>query len=353
MAAAPPAADPHPKPASKLQPVLPEERFWVRYSPHHEMPLSGVSSFAVHALALGLLVIGYFLLPSPFKKHDQIPFEPVSIAGSSDNKGGPGVGPGAPGAMPEENLGNEKGKQPEKPEGTKQPLPNLPDATASLVPFKADNGAVRPIQGGNENIDRFVQLDQQLKNSLRQGSNGSPDQRGPGTGGGRDRGNDKGVSPNPGPNRRDLSSPREKRMARWRIIFDRLQGEAWVRELDGIHAILAIPTGNREYKVIRDLKKRPAMLLNEDVTKINRIYWFASQPEDLARTLGLKTIPPAVVVFIPEELEDQLFKLELSYKGRTEREIEKGNYETEFKLQHLPGGKYEPYVISQEQRKMP
>ena len=43
------------EPAPRLPP---EERFWKRYSPHHEFTLSSASSAVVHLLALGILALG-------------------------------------------------------------------------------------------------------------------------------------------------------------------------------------------------------------------------------------------------------------------------------------------------------
>ena len=40
-----------------LPPQPPEERFWQRYSPHHELPLSGAGSFALHLVVLGVLLL--------------------------------------------------------------------------------------------------------------------------------------------------------------------------------------------------------------------------------------------------------------------------------------------------------
>ena len=50
----PPTANPIP------MPVPPEEQFWKRYSPHHEAPLSGISSVATHiVLILMILLIAW------------------------------------------------------------------------------------------------------------------------------------------------------------------------------------------------------------------------------------------------------------------------------------------------------
>jgi hypothetical protein len=359
MATAPPAADPKTKPASKLQPVLPEERFWVRYSPHHEMPLSGVSSFAVHALALGLLVIGVYFLPSFFKKPDRIPIDPVRLAvngGGGGIKGGTGEGPGAPGTLPQEDLG--KGKQPETPDFAKPDLPKLSDAVTSKLPFKDDPVAQRYIQRPNENFQHIANLPPINRDSLRKGINGSPGQGGTGTDGGKGPGKDKGVGAGVGVGQQATLSQREKRMLRWKMIFDTRSGQDYLNQLHKIDAILAIPVGQKangeiHYKIIRDLKARPAKLLEENLDSLERIFWFDTRPDSvasLAQALGLRVPPPHIVAFIPKELEDQLFKLELSYKGRTEQQIEAGNYETEFKIRHGSGGKAEPYVISQKPR---
>src|SRR5712691_8012750 len=51
--------------ASPTQPpvVPPDDSIWVRYSPHHEFPLSSVASVALHVLVGGLLVLGVIYAP--------------------------------------------------------------------------------------------------------------------------------------------------------------------------------------------------------------------------------------------------------------------------------------------------
>src|SRR5262249_1601210 len=53
-------------PAKKLPRTPPEEQFWKRYSPHGELPLSGVGSLALHALVVGTLVLWSWLLWNKF-----------------------------------------------------------------------------------------------------------------------------------------------------------------------------------------------------------------------------------------------------------------------------------------------
>ena len=56
------ATAPVTQPRSPSQPLLPpEEKFWQRYSPHSEAPLSGVTSAVVHVLFVGLLLLVLFV----------------------------------------------------------------------------------------------------------------------------------------------------------------------------------------------------------------------------------------------------------------------------------------------------
>jgi hypothetical protein len=132
---------------------------------------------------------------------------------------------------------------------------------------------------------------------------------------------------------------REQRMIRWTIQFDTQTGEEYLRQLQGAGAILAVPKtpDGREYWVIRDLKSKPAKLLDEDVSKIERIFWLDDKPrsmESLGRALGLAQVPSRVVAFLPEETEKKLFEAEKGFRGAKEEEIE----ETTFQFKVTGGG---------------
>src|SRR5947209_9503000 len=80
------------------QPLIPpEEKFWQRYSPHNEAPLSGVTSTVIHALAIGLLLLIIYV-HSMTKLDDAtraLPLEVVKFGAGKDGQGGAGgVGPG-------------------------------------------------------------------------------------------------------------------------------------------------------------------------------------------------------------------------------------------------------------------
>jgi hypothetical protein len=70
------------KPAKAGLPKQPlvDERFWKRYSPHGELPLSGAGSFALHALIVGFLVLWAVYLAAYFSKPSRnLPVESVRL----------------------------------------------------------------------------------------------------------------------------------------------------------------------------------------------------------------------------------------------------------------------------------
>src|SRR5437588_6756061 len=88
--------------------VPPDERFWRRYSPHHELPLSSVSSVALHLLVVGLAALACMI---PFFNQ-----EPRSMELSSVTFGDGGGQPdGADGSRGKEgNPGDQQNSPNEK-----------------------------------------------------------------------------------------------------------------------------------------------------------------------------------------------------------------------------------------------
>jgi hypothetical protein len=138
-------------------------------------------------------------------------------------------------------------------------------------------------------------------------------------------------------------------MLRWSMLFNTNNAGDYLAQLRGLGAILAIPVKEgpegREYRLVRDLSARPAKLLEEDLSKIQRIYWVDEKPQsvnDVMASLGVDVRPSHFVAFMPQELEDKLFRMEKAYRGRSEDEI----HETKFRVNKTARG-YEPEVIAQ------
>src|SRR5262245_57414121 len=79
-------------------PVPPDERFWQRYSPHGEAPLSFAGSFTLHLLVGGVLFLLITAAATALAKTSRsLPVEPVRLkinAGGGGHKQGEGGGQG-------------------------------------------------------------------------------------------------------------------------------------------------------------------------------------------------------------------------------------------------------------------
>jgi hypothetical protein len=318
--------------------VPPDERFWRRYSPHGELPLSGASSLAVHLFIFGLLLLSAWLAFTVFRQASRtLPVDAVRLEPGGKS---PGVGDA-------QGTGNGLIEDGKAEDAAPNPIAKAEEKRPPL-PANADTG--RPIQFDEKDLQRrdpgnarvFHRLDE--VNQRIRGTQG-PSRSGVGKDGG-------GGGPDTGAQDKAKLTKQEERMLRWSLIFDTQNGRDYVAQLNGLGAILAVPVGKDEnkpdYKIIRDLKARPAKLLDEDISKIQRIYWLDDKPQsvkDVMAALGVEAKPSYFVAFMPEEVENKLLKLEKVYldkhhKGRAERDI----LETRFRIKRSDK-KYEFEVI--------
>jgi hypothetical protein len=327
-----------------------EEPILVKYSPHHEFPLSSVSSVAIHALVIGVLIIGGIILarlnwntgdqPLPV---DALSLEPAGGGGGNPNAVGPGPGDGDL-PPPVENAPlpdpNEKVVDPQKREHLEQAKKDV----LSLPEFK-DEESKRLIEDANKATTSWLNLNKDVREKLQKGLLAGQGKGGSGSGGGEGTGTGTGKGGGVGPG--TGSGERSKRLLRWVLIFNTRDGRDYVRQLDAFGAIVAFPDPRdpNNYLVVRDLRETPAQPKAEDISKIERIYWIddgAASVRSLAGALGLAQTPPHFVVFFAREFEEKLLNLELRYRGKQENEIS----ETRFDVRRS-GNSYEPVVVSQ------
>jgi hypothetical protein len=320
--------------------VPPEEKFWQRYSPHHELPLSSVGSLTIYIL-VGLLVyagirLSLFDLRQQPLPVDTIEFDPNVGGGSGDPSGATG---GTGDKLPE-NVGVDPAKL-----AKDQDLPNLPP----LLPRPVDAGKIADIlppeskgddivAAAPEALGRLGEIEKETARQLLEGL------RGKGNGG---NGVGTGTGDAKGPGDKKPLTDRQRRVLRWNMVFDTRNGEDYRRQLQSLGAILAIRTATGQYLVIRDLRP-PARPMLEDLTKIQRIFWVDNQPQsvqNLATALGLADTPRDIVALFPEELEQKLVDLEKRFAPqRREEEIK----ETRFRIVFVERtGRYEPMVVEQ------
>jgi hypothetical protein len=237
--------------------------------------------------------------------------------------------------------------------GNSVPRPDLGPVqaeTPSLPPLNTKDDNARIIKHADDNSRAFASLGNEIGRRLGDRQKPAPQGKGsPGTGGGKGGVDGPGDGPSSGPD--GTLNPRVRRMLRWTMQFDTHSGKDYLAQLRGLGAILAIPKerGGDRYWVIRDLSTPKPKLLDEDVRALQRIFWTDNKPESVAsvmRALGLDQNPDRFVAFMPQELEEKLFDMELRFRGLREDEIA----ETVFQVR-VVNGKYTPYVVSQKEKR--
>jgi hypothetical protein len=352
---APPSANKTPAQANNPELVPPDERFWQRYSPHAEFPLSSAGSLAVHILIFGLLGLMAWLGAVLFSHANRsLPVEAVrlDLGGGGGNPHGRGDDRNN-GAQPIEDSGPTQDSKSEDVPTEDTPTPkNIEVKPGPQLTPKFSDDAKRFLQERPTGQAQAFQKLSDVTSRIRVPDSGHG-QGGTGRGGGSGDGQGTGVGKSQGPGHGKLTQ-REKRMLRWSMLFNTDSGPDYVGQLKGLGAILAIPiredANGREYRIVRDLGARPAKMQEEDISQIQRIYWIDDKPQsvrDVLRVLGIElpTVPSHFVAFMPEELEKKLYELEKAYldshyRGRSEDDIT----ETQFQIDKLPGGKYKPKV---------
>ncbi len=323
----------------------------IRYSPHHEFPLSTVTSVGLHALVIGLLIIGGILIaklnwggdvkPPP---SDAVAMEPPGGGGGNPKGVGNAPGDGATGdpEAPDAPL-----QDSDEPFDVGQPREKLQEARKEALhrdDFKDEEGQ-RLIEKGGKEVDKILRLKSDVRRRLNEGLAAGFGQGGAGRGGGEGTGQGTGKGNEVGPG--TGNADRAKRPMRWTLLFNTRDGRDYKKQLQAFGAILAIPDPKDPdgFLVIRDLE-RPVPKA-EDIAQIKRIYWIDDKPasvKSLAAALGLAPPPPHFVVFFPAEFEEKLLRLELGKSGNKKKESE--ITETRFEVRRS-GDSYEPVVISQ------
>lgn len=342
--------------------VPPEEQFWKRYSPHGEAPLSVAGSFALHALAVGGLLLAGLYLASLFDTPARsLPVEPVRLViegGGGGSKTGVGTGPGI--GHGSEDVGQPKdgAREPSIPGLDDVPRPVLNQVEKQVVQEKFDPLSARYIEDSKSEMARaFAQLDDGVRRKLADGLRPGKGEGGPGSGGGKGSGVGTGEGPGRGPGKATLSK-RERRMLRWHMGFSGTNGMEYLAQLRGLGAILAIPVSEDPepvYKIVRDLRPG-ARLLDEDLSRIQRIYWIDNDPRsvrDILAVLGVQLphLPSRFVAFMPVALENELFQMERRYVENVLRKPFNEDHidETRFRVVMTPRG-YRPELLGVNMR---
>jgi hypothetical protein len=327
----------------------PDEQFWKKYSPHYELPISSLSSLLAHGLLVAVLIIGGVLAAKLGLDGGKPPdTEAIVIAGGGGHKEGVGNAPGTgvlpsgkdvvtPQEPPPPVVGPAPPRQDLKPPEVKpQPLvTNRDDASDRAV---ADNEKARGAAA-----QAVASARQQLEGLL-----AGKGQGGPGSGGGLGKGTGTGQGDLEGPGRGKIGA-RNKRQQRWTMIFNTRDGQDYIRQLQSLRAIVAIPGPDNTYMVYEDLAKPPVQKTMDDLSKIDRIYWIDDNPQSVdsfARALKLPSKPELIAAFFPYEFEQEL-------ADKERKHLRRGSVDdilwTKFQVVRA-GGRYDVQVVDQKMR---
>jgi hypothetical protein len=273
----------------------------------------------------------------------KIPIQPVRLPGSggNPNRHGDGSANGGPLVDDPRNLTKDESVSP--PAFDDSPILDPNTVAKARRLFDNDPAATSYINAGNPRFKAFVdELDQKL---LRVGTKANKGQGGPPSKGSRGVG-DPPAGDKPGiGGSGGMLTPREKRMLRWVLIFETQNPSDYVKQLDGLGAILGIPTSPKQLQLVKDLKTRPVKLGSDEADDLDRIYWWdndARSATAVLHYLGVHTPARKFVAFMPKELEARMAELELKYRGLPEDEI----YETKFQVFRSANG-YDVRVVHQ------
>ena len=215
--------------------------FWTKYSQHHEMPISGLTSLAWHILAAVLIVALAFVISR--RDDADMPIESVTIGGGGGSPQGVGPGRGDAGALVEAATPRDLPSDAVLP---KDPLVDITDLKISaadlLKDMNLDKNAEREIakiaERGTQALNKLAKLDKKTATDLLGQGKG-----GPGSGGGSGTGDGAGTGGGEGPTTGNIRGPQA---ALDDHVQHRVRLRLLVRQLDTLGAILAVkhPTAN-------------------------------------------------------------------------------------------------------------
>jgi hypothetical protein len=283
-----------------------DKRRWKYYSPHHELPLSSVSSLGLHLAALAILITAG-VLASRWSRNEDIAGLPISVMNdpSEHNPRPPHRPLWAEPIQPRDDVGHGLSPQPGLPRANLPQGERLNGPSAAVLPLPSVPPASndRLIEGVNAATTALNNVSDRVSDKIRStppaGNEG-------GTPGGIDTPGGIGSPGGPGEIRSD-------RVRRWQVNFSVAGPEDHLRQFAGLGAILAVPDGDGRYYVYRELSRRPIVGKVEDISTINRIWFIDSKEETatgIARLLGIPEQPKELIAFFPQRLEQQMAALE-------------------------------------------
>ncbi|MFM8272983.1 MAG: hypothetical protein ACKODX_11700 [Gemmata sp.] len=334
MATATPAPAPAQKPFVVEGP--PEEEFWERYNKRLEFPLATVSAVLLHVF---VLVVGVYVLfrlmsgaDSPNPK-----LELVAVGGMDDA----GEGSSGSGGNPDPDLVRDVSPM----NSAKSVVPVTPaieqaKENIQKIVLEDPNGKL-PVAAAN--AAAYSQLDDALRKKLLGVGSQKGDGKQPGSG--------FDGSPGSGVGGTGADSTRARGL-RWVLRFQVANGRDYLDQLKAMSAELLFPVpGGKDSVYVRDITNPSGQRVASDADLrglANKIQFSDTRRDavqGVAGAMGLDFTPKTFFAFFPKGLEEDLARLETSYRNRRAEDIE----ETVFRVT-VRGDRYE-FVVAEQQIK--
>jgi hypothetical protein len=339
---------------TQTTPVLPpDEKFWQRYSAHHEMPLSGMTSLFLHALVVGLLlIVGYVV---SLRWHGETHKPPTMTVVTLEGPGDGDEGLGGPEGLPGQNDRTEltPSTTPTQPMTAFEAALQLDEAPSVELFVPAETKPQPETKDLLSELDQLAQ-DAKLTTPVKKAQAGTNNPKGVGGQGGI------GDAPGPGKGKRGpgkgIGGPPGGKMTQqqifaWRWRFDLFgSGKEHADKLAAVGVVLAFPDVQGGYWVINDFRRRPAALQKENMDKYkNAVKWINKDQRslfELAKELQLPFVPQFVVMLLPKEREQQMAQAEGAFARQQRRDLARIQA-THFDFL-LRGDSFEPVVLRME-----
>jgi hypothetical protein len=313
----------------------PEPSVFLKYSQHHEFPLSTMASILSHGLVLimAMLAAGMLIHWGGDREPPEVDVL-VFAGGGGDGEGG----------------GKVDGEDDLKEVITFDP--SRMDNETPTVTFNKDDISSSVAETTKERII------EEARSAERVARGADPTKRagdigrgGPGSGGGLGSGHGTGEGSGSGPGK---MSERLKRPERWTLQIPYTTGEEYRDKLANLNAMIAFPEGKTQFRLFRDLSKKTSTVeTQQGLGGLGRVWWNDSDPErvsGLAGSLGATGNPKVMFIFLPRDLEKELLKRELEYAKKTEAQLNEQGIETWFTAEKV-GASWNVKVVKQEKKR--
>jgi len=340
---------------TSLEPAPPRDSVWTKYSPNHEFPLAGVTSFVLHGLVIaGVLLFGLALQVRWHGEATKSPKLDVALVQAAEGDGSTSGGSPAPGT-PGQPVERVEPVAPSKSPFELTATPNLDAFPSPNLESKIDVPVIPSTSPATDLKNAFANINKNLKASAEPKSNQTPKGSGAGGGqGGGGKGTGKGSGEGPGNSvggyPSSSTAPRAAILAaRWR--FDP-QGSPrdHVNKLMAAGIIVGFQDQAGSFSLIHDLKQRPVTYHREPMDNYkDTVKWFSQNPSmvvAVARELQITKIQPLhFVLLLPKDREQKFADVELKFAQDRNRDMQHVKA-TWFDFRPV-GGSFEPVVLGQ------